>query len=132
MARKFINKNKNIFKIKVYKENINNNNVLILDNIGVLSNVYKYGELAYIGGGFNAGIHNILEAAAFGLPIIFGPNYQKFKEAKDLIALKGAKSITNYSELESTINSFNNHERSININYIKHNSGATIKILEKL
>ena len=58
---------------------------LIIDNIGMLSSLYQYGEIAFIGGGFGAGIHNTLEAAAFGLPVIFGPNYQKFKEARDIV-----------------------------------------------
>ena len=56
--------------------------VLIIDNIGMLSALYQYGDIAYIGGGFGVGIHNTLEAAAFGLPVIFGPNYAKFNEAR--------------------------------------------------
>ena len=63
---------------------------LIIDNIGLLSAVYQYGKVAYIGGGFGKGIHNIQEALAFGLPVIFGPEYMKFKEAVELVALKGA------------------------------------------
>lgn len=59
--------------------------VLIIDNIGMLSSLYGYGNVAYIGGGFGAGIHNTLEAATYGIPVIFGPKYHKFQEAKDLI-----------------------------------------------
>ncbi len=70
--------------------NIKDADVLIIDNIGMLSSIYQYGHVAYIGGGFGSGIHNILEAATFGLPVLFGPNYQKFKEAVDLIKLDGA------------------------------------------
>lgn len=77
----------------------NQHQVLIIDNIGMLSALYGYGRLAYIGGGFGAGIHNTLEAAAFGNPVIFGPRYDKFQEAKDLIALGAAKSIGNQQEL---------------------------------
>lgn len=113
-------------------ENINSNNVLIIDSIGILSNIYQYGRLAYIGGGFGVGIHNILEAVAFGLPIIFGPNYQKFNEAVELINQKGAISISNYKELNSAINLFSDFDKSIAINYIKNSSGATKTILKSL
>ncbi|MBT3612524.1 MAG: 3-deoxy-D-manno-octulosonic acid transferase [Flavobacteriales bacterium] len=112
--------------------NIRNNNVLIIDSIGILSNIYKYGNLAYIGGGFGSGIHNILEAVTFGLPVVFGPNYQKFKEANELIELEGAKSISNYSELKTTILAFNDFDSSIGKNYIKNNAGATEVIIDSL
>ena len=117
---------------KADNTNINNCNVLIIDSIGILSNIYKYGDLAYIGGGFGSGIHNILEAATFGLPLVFGPNYQKFKEANELIELGGAKSISNYSELEITILSFINFNKSIAKNYIKSNAGATEIIISNI
>jgi len=117
---------------KANNTNIRNSNVLIIDSIGILSSIYKYGNIAYIGGGFGAGIHNILEAVAFGLPVIFGPNYQKFKEAKDLIALGGAKRISNYQELKSEIISYLNFDASIPINYIRNNSGATRSIIEHI
>lgn len=73
--------------------------ILIIDNIGMLSFLYQYGNIAYIGGGFGAGIHNTLEAAAFGMPVIFGPNYKKFKEAKELINLNAAFSINDEKDL---------------------------------
>ena len=107
-------------------------NVLIIDSIGILSHIYKYGNLAYIGGGFEKGIHNILEAVAFGLPVLFGPNYKKFNEATELIKQKGAISISNYKELTSAIDFFNTFEKKIAINYIKENSGATTKILNSI
>jgi len=112
--------------------NIKNSNVLIIDSIGILSNIYKYGNLAYIGGGFEKGIHNILEATAFGLPVLFGPNYKKFNEATELIKQKGAISISNYKELTSAINFFNTFDKKIAINYIKEHSGATTKILNSI
>jgi len=112
--------------------NISDSNVLIIDSIGILSNVYKYGNIAYIGGGFGSGIHNILEAVGFGLPVVFGPNYQKFKEANELIELKGAKSISNYSELETTILSFSNFDSTISKNYIESNAGATVIIISSI
>lgn len=117
---------------KADSTNIRHNNVLIIDSIGILSNIYKYGNLAYIGGGFGGGIHNILEAVAFGLPVIFGPNYQKFNEAKELINKKGAIPISNYKELTSAIDSFTTFDESIAINYIQENSGATTKILDSI
>jgi len=117
---------------KANNTNIKNSNILIIDSIGILSNVYKYGNLAYIGGGFGSGIHNILEAVTFGLPVVFGPNYQKFKEANELIELKGAKSISNYSELETTILSFIDFDSSICKNYIKNNAGATDIIISSI
>jgi 3-deoxy-D-manno-octulosonic-acid transferase len=111
------------------EKNIFTTNVLIIDSIGLLSTIYQYGNLAYIGGGFGSGIHNILEAASFGLAVIFGPNYQKFNEAISLINKKGAMSISNYEELSSAIDIFNSFDQSIALNYIKENSGATNKIL---
>jgi len=112
------------------KTNILNNNVLIIDSIGMLSNIYKYGDVAYIGGGFDSGIHNILEAATFGLPVVFGPNYHKFNEAFDLINYNAAISISNYKELKSGIEMLTNYNKSTSIDYIKKNSGATRKILK--
>jgi 3-deoxy-D-manno-octulosonic-acid transferase len=73
---------------------------LIIDNIGMLSSLYQYADIAYIGGGFGAGIHNTLEAAAFGMPVIFGPKYDKFKEAKDLVELKAGFSISDVEGLQ--------------------------------
>jgi 3-deoxy-D-manno-octulosonic-acid transferase len=117
---------------KADNTNISSSNVLIIDSIGILSNIYQYGELAYIGGGFGDGIHNILEAVAFGLPVIFGPNYQKFNEATELIKQKGAVSISNYKELTSAVEFFSPFDKSIAINYIQKNSGATTKILDSI
>ena len=74
--------------------------VLILDTVGLLASVYGYATWSYIGGGFGVGIHNTLEAATFGLPVAFGPNYHKFKEARDLVTLGAARSISNYEELQ--------------------------------
>ena len=80
---------------------ISDKQILILDTMGMLSSVYGYADFSYIGGGFGVGIHNTLEAATFGLPIAFGPNYQKFKEARDMIALGAATSITTFEELNN-------------------------------
>ena len=74
---------------------------LIVDSFGLLSSIYRYGTIAYIGGGFGVGIHNTLEAATFGLPVAFGPNYAKFKEARDLVTLGAARPVKNYDELRT-------------------------------
>ena len=110
-----------------------NSNILIIDNIGMLSSLYQYGNIAYIGGGFGVGIHNTLEAAAFGLPVIFGPKYQKFQEAKDLIALRAAKSISNSAELLQAFEDFNQTESGgIASNYVAQQKGATEMIIKKI
>lgn len=112
--------------------------ILIIDNIGLLFSLYKYCEFAYIGGGFGKGIHNILEAATFGIPILFGPNYQKFQEAKDLILKEGAFTIRNNKELIRTVeNLYSDSSRlqEIAINnkkYIENKKGATRIILDKI
>lgn len=76
---------------------------LIIDNVGKLAQLYRYGKLAYIGGGFGVGIHNILEAVGFGLPVVFGPNYAKFQEAHDILALGGGWTIANLDELRQVV-----------------------------
>jgi 3-deoxy-D-manno-octulosonic-acid transferase len=108
--------------------------ILIIDNIGMLSSLYQYGNVAFIGGGFGAGIHNTLEAVAFGLPVIFGPNYQKFQEAKDLIKLDIAKSIKNEKELLKAFNDFQSNKKSSAYakQYINDKKGATENILSKI
>ena len=75
--------------------------LLILDTVGLLSSVYGYATWSYIGGGFGIGIHNTLEAATFGLPVAFGPNYEKFKEARDLVTLGAARPVTDYEQLRA-------------------------------
>jgi len=109
--------------------------VLVVDCIGVLSSMYRYGDISYIGGGFGRGIHNTLEAACYGMPVIFGPNYHKFKEAKDLIALGGAFTYENYERLNSLLDSYHEdvklREKSgdSSKNYVDNMRGATDKIL---
>lgn len=84
----------------LHENNLRESKVLVVDMIGMLSALYKYGEIAYIGGGFGVGIHNTLEAATYGIPVVFGPNYQKFKEAKDLIHNNAAFTISNFTSLQ--------------------------------
>lgn len=80
-------------------ENLSDYQVLIIDTIGMLNKIYKFSDYSYIGGAFGSGLHNILEAAVYGVPLFFGPKYSKFKEARDLLQLKGAFSISSESEL---------------------------------
>jgi 3-deoxy-D-manno-octulosonic-acid transferase len=123
-------------KISDLKSQVSNLNILVIDNIGMLSSLYQYGQIAYIGGGFGAGIHNTLEAAAFGLPVIFGPNYEKFKEAKDLIALQAGLSISNENELKKSFDFLTEDElryKSISKKtrgYVQEHIGATEMIME--
>lgn len=110
--------------------------VLVLDTVGILSSVYGYAEWAYIGGGFGVGIHNTLEAATFGLPLAFGPNYAKFKEARDMIALGGARSVSNAEELIAWFAPLRDDERiyretaRITKEYTSKNQGATKLIID--
>lgn len=133
---KSINGNRPVLKYsESNEENISRANVLIIDSIGILSSVYKYGDIAYIGGGFGKGIHNILEAATFGMPIIFGPAYQKFKEAVDLIKLGGAIAIENYTELSKALNMLIDSKEKIkqmseiSSEFVHTNKGATAEII---
>jgi 3-deoxy-D-manno-octulosonic-acid transferase len=109
--------------------------VLIIDNIGILSSAYKYAYIAAIGGGFGNGIHNILEPACWGIPVLFGPNHGKFKEAADLISDKGAFAFKNYNEFEEILDTLLHDKDTYEMAslaasaYIKNNTGATEKIL---
>jgi 3-deoxy-D-manno-octulosonic-acid transferase len=109
---------------------------LVIDNIGMLSSLYQYADIAYIGGGFGAGIHNTLEAAAFGMPVLFGPKYDKFKEARDLVQLKAGFSTNGQQELDAVAGLLmNNNEAryaaaAIAKNYVKEHVGATDAIMK--
>jgi 3-deoxy-D-manno-octulosonic-acid transferase len=109
--------------------------VLIIDNIGMLSSAYRYAHIAEIGGGFGKGIHNVLEAACWGIPVIFGPNHNKFREAVDLINLDGARCFNSYEEFSGVIDSWltqrDEYLKSAGnaAKYVKENTGATNKIL---
>ncbi len=116
------------------EESVRTADTLIIDNIGMLSSIYQYGTVALIGGGFGKGIHNILEAAAFGLPVMFGPNYHKFEEAKELVHLRGAFVVSNSNELQSIIHLLTHSPAGLLAEatarrYIQHHVGATEKIL---
>lgn len=110
--------------------------VLIIDNIGMLAQLYNYADITYVGGGFgNDGIHNILEAAVYGKPVIIGPEYERFFEAEELIAEGGGFSVENALELESLLNDLLGNETWLRQagkaaeDYIKKNKGATDGII---
>lgn len=109
--------------------------ILIIDNIGMLTSLYQYGDIAYVGGAFGKGLHNILEPATFGMPILFGPKYEKFQEAKDLVQLKSAFSIKNNEEASKIFHYLYNDATARNTisiqtkKYIDGNIGATKKIM---
>ena len=117
-------------------DNLESYSVLIIDNIGMLSKLYRYGEFAYVGGAFGKGLHNILEAACYGIPIFFGDkNYQKFQEANDLIMRGGAFAVGSYPDLKKNFELLNNKPESfllaceVTRSYVKENLGATEKII---
>jgi 3-deoxy-D-manno-octulosonic-acid transferase len=112
--------------------------VMIIDTIGMLSQIYRYAEISYIGGGFGNGIHNILEAAVYGKPVIFGPKYNKFNEAMELITLGGAFSIDNSKKLIETVSKlqqdkfFMSRTCSLTLNYVLDRRGATNRIISSI
>ena len=110
--------------------------VFIIDTIGILTKIYSYADIAYVGGGFgNPGVHNVLEPATFGIPIVVGPNYSHFAEAKALVGQKGCLSIQNQTELNDAFNLLINnederHEKGhICSTFVQMNKGATATIL---
>ena len=111
---------------------------LIIDSFGLLSSIYRYGDIAYIGGGFGAGIHNVLEAAVYGIPVLFGPKYQKFKEARDLLKLGGAFSITDKDGFDSRMNDLLTYPELLQEagkqagGYVRENAGVTDRIVKEL
>jgi 3-deoxy-D-manno-octulosonic-acid transferase len=116
---------------------ISDKNILIIDSIGMLSSLYRYAWVTYIGGGFGAGIHNILEAAVYGKPVFFGPRYHKAAEAIALIKKGGAFSVTDANKMIPTLEKFKRDEASYSASceasrsYVSENTGATEKILKK-
>lgn len=107
---------------------------LIVDTIGLLSSIYQYGRIAYVGGGFGVGIHNILEAAVWGMPVIFGPNYHRFKEANDLIAQGDGYTIRTFRRFENLTNElfYDSDAGKIAKQYVESNTGATALIMKEV
>ena len=112
--------------------------VLIIDCFGLLSSIYRYADIAYVGGGFGVGIHNLPEAAVWGVPVFFGPNNQRFQEAQDLKECGGGVEIADYGDFRSKMEVFAGDPSKCQevgrraANYIKEKSGATEKVLSAL
>ena len=120
------------------EENVGQADCLIIDCYGLLSSIYRYGEISYIGGGFGVGIHNVLEAAVYGIPVIFGPNNKKFREAQHLLANKGGFEIHGSEDFEQLMNKFLNDEAYLGLSgkaagdYVKGNAGAMELIMNQV
>jgi 3-deoxy-D-manno-octulosonic-acid transferase len=132
-----------LFKVKTvrfsgFNEEAAGARVMIMDNIGMLSSAYRYADIAAVGGGFGKGIHNILEPACWGIPVLFGPNHDKFREAVELKAAGGAMSFVTYDDFESIMNRWLNDPKLYSASadvagkYVKENTGATGIILEEV
>jgi len=123
-------------KFSEYTENDSDARVMIIDNIGMLSSAYRYAAIAAVGGGFGRGIHNILEPACWGIPVIFGPVHRKFREAVEMIKLGGAFSFSDHGSfediMETLLNDKNVYRRSAETakKYVAENAGATHKIMQ--
>ncbi|KIA96040.1 3-deoxy-D-manno-octulosonic acid transferase [Flavobacterium sp. KMS] len=120
-------------------KNLADYDVFIIDTIGILTKIYSYATIAYVGGGFgNPGVHNILEPATFGLPIIIGPNYSHFAEATELVQLGGCISITTTEELKKEFNNLITDKNHLNEkglickSYVQNKKGATDKIMSTI
>jgi 3-deoxy-D-manno-octulosonic-acid transferase len=132
-------KRKSILHSNLNQNNITTTKVLIIDSIGILTKLYSYSDISYVGGGMgNSGLHNILEPAIFKNPILIGKNYINFPEARDLISKNGAISVKDSKEFENILNELieNKRKRSImggnNFDYIKSNLGATKNVISYL
>lgn len=122
---------KSIRYSQAHEDTISQYDVLLIDNVGMLSSLYQYGDYAFVGGAYGKGLHNILEAATFGMPIFFGnKNYYKFQEARDLIKLEAAFAVEDYHELNEQFEKLNHDVAStIAQSYVKGHIGATDKII---
>lgn len=119
------------------KNRSENARVFIIDTIGILTKIYSYADVAYVGGGFmKSGIHNVLEPAAFGCPLVIGPNYQKFQEAVDLVNEQACESVIDQTTLKQCLDKLRSDETlrikkgKIARNYVLENTGATKIILD--
>ena len=125
---------KTMFYSEIKDQPLADYEVMIIDTIGMLSKLYKYADISYVGGAFATGLHNILEAAVYGVPLFFGPKYQKFNEAIELTALGGSFSINNATEMINKITLFESNQEeyqqvcTLCKQYVERNLGACDKI----
>ena len=116
-------------------QNVDKCRIMLVDTIGVLSSIYRYGHVAYIGGGFGVSIHNTLEAAVYGMPVVFGPTWQKFREARGLIEAGAAISVKNYREFAEALDkAFAEQEQmgQAAADYVQSECGATERIYREV
>ncbi len=115
-----------------------NYDCLIIDSFGLLSSIYRYGKIAYIGGGFGVGIHNLLEAAVYDMPVVFGPNFKKFREAQHLIEQGGGYSVSDYQSFRGLMDEFLQYQDILDVagkhagNYVRSNGGVVDKVMKVL
>ncbi|MEM7485294.1 MAG: glycosyltransferase N-terminal domain-containing protein [Bacteroidota bacterium] len=127
---------KSVCYSKLAQENVADYEVIIIDTIGLLTKIYSYADVAYVGGAFATGLHNTLEPAVYGIPVIIGPNYLGFREAEDLVDRNGIHVITDNSSFTGLMNrfisdsDFRNKTGNTNTDYIKENLGATELVME--
>lgn len=133
--RNAINKKTVLYSEKEH-QNLKEAHVFIIDTIGILTKIYSYADIAYVGGGFETGLHNVLEPATFGVSILIGPKYDKFKEAKDLVNLGGCLVVNSQNEFNKQLNklfsdaNYRKEKGTISQKYIADNIGATTKVME--
>lgn len=137
-AKSFIKK-KSILMSELNKDNASKNSVIFIDSIGLLTSVYSYADIGYVGGGMgNTGLHNTLEPAVFKIPVIVGKNFEKFHEVSELINLKGFISIKNYDTFKNELIDLINNKKArdkmgqINYKYIINKIGASEKVITYL
>ena len=120
------------------EDSVREADVLIIDCFGLLSSIYHYGEVAYVGGGFGVGIHNLLEAAVWDVPVIFGPHNQRFQEAQQLKACGGGREIASAADFQRVMDGFNADAQTVKVaglqagSYVKGQAGATMKVLRSV
>ena len=120
------------------EESVGKADCLIINCYGLLSSIYRYGSVAYVGGGFGVGIHNVPEAAVYGIPVLFGPNNKGFREAQDLLRMGGCFEITGGTLFNAVMDRVQQDEElrkrrgSIGRDYIESNAGAADKVFGKV
>ena len=129
---------KTVLYTEATETDITDADVLIINCFGLLSSIYHYGDVAYVGGGFGIGIHNVLEAAVWGMPVVFGPNNKRFAEAQGLLASGGGFEVSDYETFAQTMEKFNSDKvhlqqsKEAANNYVKKLSGATDKVFSSI
>jgi len=123
---------------KAIPEMMGDYDCLIIDSFGLLSSIYRYGHIAYVGGGFGVGIHNVLEAVVYDIPVVFGPNFKKFREAQQLLEKGGGYSISDYQSFRGLIDEFLQYEITLSTagshagDYVRSNSGVVKRVMDVL